>query len=312
MPEIETDVLVIGAGMAGLTAAARAAISGRSVVVVEKSAAIGGSAQFAGYAWTAPSHDVMDEVNPDGDPALRRALVDGFSDGIDWIRSLGVDCTDAVTVLRYGTGHQFDTNRYIDECRRRIRSHGGELHTSAETLSLLTLDSGVVGARVRLSDGTECEIRWITGSYVEGAAAIDKFDLAQRRGGRCGIAESLDEFAYLPEEWGYDGAAIADQIRALNAAGPDAQPPRRYDSKPLDEGPYYLVEACPALTFPFHGIRIDEHGRVLDATGGTISGLFAAGSDTGGLYNRAYTGGIAPALVFGLAAADFTAPVSTC
>lgn len=136
---------------------------------------------------------------------------------------------------------------------------------------------------------------WITGSYVEGAAAIDKFDLAQRRGGRCGIAESLDEFAYLPEEWGYDGAAIADQIRALNAAGPDAQPPRRYDSKPLDEGPYYLVEACPALTFPFHGIRIDEHGRVLDATGGTISGLFAAGSDTGGLYNRAYTGGIAPA-----------------
>ncbi len=87
--------------------------------------------------------------------------------------------------------------------------------------------------------------------------------------------------------------------------------------KPLDEGPYYLVEACPALTFPFHGIRIDEHGRVLDATGGTISGLFAAGSDTGGLYNRAYTGGIAPALVFGLAAADravadLTAPVSTC
>ena len=62
----------------------------------------------------------MDEVNPDGDPALRRALVDGFSDGIDWIRSLGVDCADAVTVLRYGTGHQFDTNRYIDECRRRI------------------------------------------------------------------------------------------------------------------------------------------------------------------------------------------------
>ncbi|MFC9552018.1 FAD-dependent oxidoreductase [Rhodococcus sp. NPDC056960] len=442
MPEIETDVLVIGAGMAGLTAAARAATRGRSVVVVEKSAAIGGSAQFAGYAWTAPSHEVMDEVNPDGDPVLRRALVDGFSDGIDWIRSLGVDCADAVTVLRYGTGHQFDTNHYIDECRRRIRSHGGELHSSAETLALLTSDGGVVGARVRLSDGTECEIRaqatilatggfqansalaaahihpaasemqlrsnpasagdglrlaesvgaatgtdrsgfyghlvptgvrfrdpsdfvalslyysehallfnldnrrftdetvgdhlttmdlleqpesrgllvadarvyreWITGSYVEGAAALDKFDLAQRRGGRCGIAENLDEFAYLPEEWGYDGAAIANQIRSLHASGTDGQPPRRFDPAPLDEGPYYLVEACPALTFPFHGIRIDEHGRVLDAAGGTISGLFAAGSDTGGLYNRAYAGGIAPALVFGLAAADHTAPVSTC
>jgi len=447
MPGIDTDLLVIGAGMAGLTAAARAVAGGRSVVVVEKSATIGGSAQFAGYAWTAPSHEVMEEVNPNGDPALRRALVDRFADGIAWIRSLGIECADAVTVLRYGTGHQFDTNGYIDECRRRIRDHGGELYMSAETLSLLTREGGVIGARVRLATGEECEIRshatilatggfqaspelsgehihpaatemqlrsnptsagdglrlaeavgaasgtdqsgfyghliptgvrfrdtadfvalslyysehallfnldnrrftdetvgdhlttmdlleqpesrgllvadarvyreWITGSYVEGAAALDKFDLAQRRGGRCGIAENLDEFAYLPEEWGYDGAAIADQIRALDAAGPDSQPPRRYDSQALDEGPYYIVEACPALTFPFHGIRIDEHGRVLNAKGETISGLFAAGSDTGGLYNRAYTGGIAPALVFGLAAADravadLTPPVSTC
>ncbi|REE73665.1 succinate dehydrogenase/fumarate reductase flavoprotein subunit [Rhodococcus wratislaviensis] len=447
MPGIDTDLLVIGAGMAGLTAAARAVAGGRSVVVVEKSATIGGSAQFAGYAWTAPSHEVMEEVNPNGDPALRRALVDRFADGIAWIRSLGIECADAVTVLRYGTGHQFDTNGYIDECRRRIRDHGGELYMSAETLSLLTQDGGVIGARVRLATGEECEIRshatilatggfqaspelsgehihpaatemqlrsnptsagdglrlaeavgaasgtdrsgfyghliptgvrfrdtadfvalslyysehallfnldnrrftdetvgdhlttmdlleqpesrgllvadarvyreWITGSYVEGAAALDKFDLAQRRGGRCGIAENLDEFAYLPEEWGYDGAAIADQIRALDAAGPDSQPPRRYDSQALDEGPYYIVEACPALTFPFHGIRIDEHGGVLNAKGDTISGLFAAGSDTGGLYNRAYTGGIAPALVFGLAAADravadLTPPVSTC
>ena len=145
---------------------------------------------------------------------------------------------------------------------------------------------------------------WITGSYVEGAVAIDKFDLAHRRGGRCGLAESLDGFADLPEEWGYDGIAIAEQIRAVNAAGPNVQPPRTHDSTPLDRGPYYVVEVGPALTFPFHGIRIDPRGRVLAATGGTIAGLFAAGSDAGGLYDRAYCGGIAPAVVFGLAAAD--------
>ncbi|PBC35531.1 cytochrome C [Rhodococcus sp. ACS1] len=433
MPGIDTDVLVIGAGMAGLTAAARTLSRSGSVIVVEKSATVGGSAQFAGYAWTASSHEVMDEVNPNGDPALRRALVDGFTPGIEWIRSLGVDCADAVTVLRYGTGHQLDTNQYIDECRKRLRA-GGELLTGTSTVGLLTEDGAVVGARIRLADGTERKIRaratilatggfqanpeaaskhihpaasamqlrsnpisagdglrlaeavgaatgkhrsgfyghliptgvrfrdpsdfvalslyysehallfnldnrrftdetvgdhlttmalleqpesrgllvadervhrdWITGSYVEGAVAIDKFDLAQRRGGRCGFAESLDDFAYLPEEWGYDGAAIAEQIREINAAGSAVQPPRSYDAEPLDRGPYYVIEACPALTFPFHGVRIDENGRVLAAAGGTIEGLFAAGSDTGGLYNHAYTGGIAPALVFGLAAAD--------
>ena len=40
----ETDLLVIGGGMAGLTAAARAATSGRHVVVVEVSGEVGGSA----------------------------------------------------------------------------------------------------------------------------------------------------------------------------------------------------------------------------------------------------------------------------
>ena len=37
--------------------------------------------------------------------------------------------------------------------------------------------------------------------------------------------------------------------------------------------------------------------------GEPIPGLLAAGSDTGGLYVRAYAGGIASALVFGLTAA---------
>ena len=433
MQEIHTDVLIIGAGMAGLTAAVRSLSRGSSVVVVEKSTTVGGSARFAGYAWTTPSHKAMDEVNPHGEPELRRALVDGFAGGIAWIRSLGVECADPVTVLRYGTGHEFDTNQYIDECRRRIRAEG-ELLTHTDTLALLTENGTVTGARVRLPDGAEREIRspatilatggfqanpemvdehihpnasamalrsnptsvgdglrlaetvgaatgkdrsgfyghlvptgvclrdpadfvalslyysehallfnlenrrftdetvgdhlstmdlldqpesrgllvadervyrdWITGSYVEGAVAIDKFDLAHRRGGRCGLAESLDGFADLPEEWGYDGIAIAEQIRAVNAAGPNVQPPRTHDSTPLDRGPYYVVEVGPALTFPFHGIRIDPRGRVLAATGGTIAGLFAAGSDAGGLYDRAYCGGIAPAVVFGLAAAD--------
>ncbi|MCX0273093.1 FAD-binding protein [Nocardia zapadnayensis] len=436
MRTIDTDVLVIGAGMAGLTAAARSLDRGRSVVVVEKADAVGGSARYAGYAWTAPTRAVMDEVNPGGDPALRHALVDGFPAALAWIRALGVQCGDPVPVLRYGIGHQFDTNQYIDECRRRITA-AAQLFTGTETVRLLTDGEAVSGARVHRPDGTELEIcctavvlatggfqadaglvaenihpqapamqlrsnpasagdglrlatgvgaaagtpnsgfyghlvptrvpfrgpadfvalslyysehallfnldnrRFtdetlgdhltamqlldqpeargllvadervyrdrVLGSYVEGAVAVDKFDLTRRREGRCGIAETLDDFAYLPEEWGYDGAAIAEQIRAVNAAGDTVAPTRTYDAQPLDRGPYYIIETCPALTFPFHGIRIDAAARVLSTTGDPIDGLYAAGSDTGGLYDNAYAGGIAPALVFGLAAADTAA-----
>ncbi|MGW5381148.1 FAD-dependent oxidoreductase [Nocardia sp. NPDC003963] len=436
MRTIETDVLVIGAGMAGLTAAARALDHGRSVVVVEKADAVGGSARYAGYAWTAPTRAVMDEVNPDGDPALRHALVDGFSDAVAWIRALGVHCGEPVPVLRYGIGHQFDTNQYIDECRRRITA-GGRLFTGTETVELLTRGAAVAGARVRRKDGTDIAIHSaavvlatggfqadpdlvaahihpqapdmplrsnpastgdglrlagsagaatgtphsgfyghlvptgvpfrdpadfvalslyysehallfnldnrrftdetigdhltamrlleqpeargllvadervyrerVLGSYVEGAVAVDKFDLTRRRAGRCGTADTLDDFAYLPAEWGYDGVAIAEQIAAVNSAGDAIRPTRTHDAQPLDRGPYYIIETCPALTFPFHGIRIDPAGRVRSAVGGPVEGLFAAGSDIGGLYDHAYAGGIAPALVFGLAAADTAA-----
>lgn len=96
MPDHQTvDLLVIGAGMAGLTAGARAVRNGLSVVVVEIGDDVGGSARYAGYAWTTPSHEVMEQQNPGGDPSLKRALVDRFQEGIAWIRSTGVEAKDA-------------------------------------------------------------------------------------------------------------------------------------------------------------------------------------------------------------------------
>ncbi|WP_377325489.1 FAD-binding protein [Pimelobacter simplex] len=440
---VETDLLVIGGGMAGLTAAARAAHDGLRVVVVEVGADVGGSARFAGYAWTAPSHEVMDAVNPRGDAALRHALVDRFADGIDWIRSVGVEAQEPVTLLGFGRGHQFDTNQYVDRCRQLVLAAGGEVRLRTETSRLLTEDGRVVGAAVTGPDGS-AEVRarstllatgglqgdpellrthvhplagdlqlranphsagtgyrlatevgaatgpddagfyghlvpsgvafadpsdfvdlslyysehallfnltnerftdetlgdhlttmalleqpearglliadarvhreWIVASYVEGAVALDKFAIANRRGGRVGLAEMLDELAYLPEEWGYDGAAIKAAIDAYHrtiGAGGTPEPGRRNDPSPIDEGPWYVVECVPAVTFTFHGIRIDDQARVLGTDGRPVPGLLCAGSDSGGLYHRAYAGGLAPALVFGLAAAATAASALT-
>lgn len=437
------ELLIIGAGMAGLTAGARAVRSGLSVVVVETSADVGGSARFAGYVWTAPSHEIMEQHNPRGDRALKRALVDRFDEGVSWIRSVGVEVGDAQRVLSFGRGHRFDTHHYLDTCRRLILDGGGRILHATRTEHLLTERGAVVGARLRSPDGTSRRVGalatllatggfqgdpalrtvhvhphadrmqlrsnahsqgggyrlatgvgaatghadagfyghlvpsrvpftdpvdfvdlslyysehallfnlrnerfvdetpgdhltamalldqpesrglliadarvfrdWIVGSYVDGAVAVDKFALASKRGGRAGLAEDLDELAFLPEEWGYRGDAIRDGVRRFNervATGRATTPGRELDRLPLDEPPYYVIETVPAITFPFHGVRVDDQARVLAGDGKPMAGLLAAGSDTGGLWHRAYAGGIASALVFGLAAADTAAALA--
>jgi succinate dehydrogenase/fumarate reductase flavoprotein subunit len=441
----DVDLLVVGGGMAGLTAAAAAATRGARVMVVEKGDHVGGSAVHAGFAWTAPSVEVLREQNPGGDPDLGAALVTGFPGGVEWIRSLGVDCRPPVTILRFGRGHQFDTGHYLARCERRVVERDGAVLTRAQPTSLHVTGGAVTGADVRLPDGSVRRVaarwtllatggyqadpdlradlihpnardlalrgnpwssgdglrlgrsagaafgaegagfyghlvpagvplsdpslfvdlalyysehallfnlagerfvdetagdhlttialvaqpeargllvadaaahrNWITQSYVEGAVARDTFALASRRGARCAIAGSLDEFDEMPPEWGYPGARIRAAIEELNAAlerGGDVSPDRRHDRTPLREGPFYVVEAAPAITFTFGGLLVDADARVRSQVrsqdggtvdGGTVPGLLAAGADAGGLYDGAYAGGLAAALVFGLAAA---------
>jgi succinate dehydrogenase/fumarate reductase flavoprotein subunit len=430
---LDTDLLVIGGGMAGLTAAARAASRGLRVTVVERAAAPGGSTLYAGFLWTAPDAAAMAELNPHGDPELVAAVLAGFPDAVAFVRELDVPCGDAVTILRHGRGHAIDTALYVDACRRIVQESGALLTGTRTAKLVVDAHGAVAGAELQLPDGTgrtvtaratllatggfqadpdlraqlvhprarDIELRsnpwsrgdglrlaaevgaattdagagfyghlvpagvrlddpalfvdlalyysehallydlagsrfvdetvgdhlttmalldrpeargllvtdarghreWITGSYVEGGPATDKFALARRKGARCVVADDPDDFRAMPPEWGYDGDRIAADL-AAQAGGAVTAPPRRFDPRPLDEPPYYVVEVAPAITFPFTGIRVDTRGRVLGTAGGAVPGLYAAGSDIGGLYVGAYAGGLAPAAVLGLAVAD--------
>ncbi|MFF4732142.1 FAD-dependent oxidoreductase [Streptomyces mirabilis] len=425
------DLLVIGGGMAGLSAAARVAHEGGSVVLVERAERPGGSARLAGFVWTAPTLDELRRVNPDGDPELAQALLEGFAEGVAWIGSLGVECRPLVPVLGFGRGHQIDTNHYLDTCERLVRDRGGEVLTGTETRTLVTEDGVVKGAQCVLPDGSvrridaawtllatggfqgdpvlraehvhdqarDIELRanphsrggglalglaagaafgkkdagfyghlmpagvslsdparfvdlalyysehallfdltgerfvdetvgdhlttmallerpgargllvadarvhreWISASYVEGIPGVDKFQLCHRAGARSAVAESLEDFAWMPEEWGYPGARIRDRVEEFNSAmrgGGETVPGRLLDRQPLDEPPFYVIEAAPAITFSFGGLLIDAEAHALSADGRrTVPGLLVAGADAGGLYRRAYAGGLAPALV---------------
>jgi succinate dehydrogenase/fumarate reductase flavoprotein subunit len=192
-----------------------------------------------------------------------------------------------------------DEKRFVDET---VGDHltTMELLRQPEARGLLIHD-----ARVR--------DEWILRSYVEGIRPVDTFDEAYKRGARAAVAEDLDELLYLPEEWGYDGAAVRQALLDFNrqCADGSVQPPRQFDAEPLVTPPYFVVETVPAITFTFGGLRIDADARVLGENDRPIPGLFAAGADAGGLYVRAYAGGLAAALVFGLRAAQTAAETAT-
>ena len=88
IPTLETDVLVCGAGIAGLTAARTAQEAGARVVVLEKGPETGGSsAVSAGIVWTARDLAGWLSVQPGGDPTLGKAQVTTYPEAIEWLRS---------------------------------------------------------------------------------------------------------------------------------------------------------------------------------------------------------------------------------
>lgn len=149
----EADLLVIGAGMGGLTAAYYAAAQGASVVVVEKAPEVGGSAALSGaHLWTAPTYEVLREQCPSGDAELGRAFVEHFPETVEWVRSSGVQFSEPLDVL-FGRGYRFDILTYFERAVRTVEAAGGWVLRSTFVDHLLTDGDRVTGARVRDADG---------------------------------------------------------------------------------------------------------------------------------------------------------------
>ena len=140
------DLLVLGGGMAGLSAAAWSVRQGRSVLLVEKGE-LGGSALNAGFIWTAPSLEVLREAIPDGDPRLAERLIEDFEPAVEWVRSLDVECQPAVTVLRFGRGHQTSLLNYLRACELIVRDDPRSEIVLGGTAKRLLVEDGEVRGR---------------------------------------------------------------------------------------------------------------------------------------------------------------------
>jgi succinate dehydrogenase/fumarate reductase flavoprotein subunit len=119
------DLVVAGAGMAGLVAAAEARRLGASPVVFEKLDQPGGSMRLSsGVVWRHRELDRFQSECPGGDPLLQRLLFERLDEDLRWLESLGPPVVARTTGNEQTTGVRFDPERMtaaLAEAARDVR-----------------------------------------------------------------------------------------------------------------------------------------------------------------------------------------------
>jgi succinate dehydrogenase/fumarate reductase flavoprotein subunit len=162
------DLLVVGGGVAGMAAAAHAAARGARVTVLEKTERLGGSgALSAGIVWTAPDEETFRRVCADGDPALGRALVEGFDEAVERARGAGVAVSERWTgQMGFGVAHRVEIQALLERWRQTVVAAGGRIELGAAARELvLEEDGGVRGARVADSEIEAGAVLLATGGF---------------------------------------------------------------------------------------------------------------------------------------------------
>jgi fumarate reductase flavoprotein subunit len=324
---------VLGAGMAGLVAAARARELGVPVKVLEKGHRPGGSMILSsGVVWRYVDFDEFRRQCPDGDPALQRLVWERLDDALGWLERLGAPVVAADTERPFTTGRRFDPRALTDALVRaagEVRPRAGNRLLIGEPLIVATggypvrlarekallvranrwsEGDGIDLAVARGADRSECDEFY--GRAMPGPVPEAQFvAAAQLYGRRARRVNDLGE-EFFPGEpsWSENDLvqAIARQpggrawyeidAEALRLPEVAGRLPYAQETEPLPGGGL-RVRVHAAVTHTYGGVKIDERARAAD-------GIWAAGVDAGGISNGGYASGLAQALVLGLVAAE--------
>lgn len=164
----EADVIVIGAGGAGLTAAITAAENGMDVIVLEKMPMAGGNTLISGGEYAAPENwvqekegledssdlfyqDIIKGGDEESDPALARILADKALEGAKWLKEevgmifedymlfFGGHSVERSLVPKNATGYEM-----VHKLTEKLKETESPLHLNTKAMELMVDETGRV------------------------------------------------------------------------------------------------------------------------------------------------------------------------
>jgi succinate dehydrogenase/fumarate reductase flavoprotein subunit len=142
------DVVVVGAGMAGLCASIAALESGARVLTIDKGSRVGGSMVLAGglvWAFDAVAH--LDEHMPSGNRLLQELVICDLPDSLAWLEGHGPDLAPSQAHKTFGRGRRLAPTELAPLLARRVAELGGRIQLRTGLIGLTGDAAGINGVR---------------------------------------------------------------------------------------------------------------------------------------------------------------------
>lgn len=180
--DVSTDIVVIGGGGAGLTAAIEAKENDADVILVEKNAFVGGNTNLATGGLNAAEtkyqsengiedsaelffEDTMKGGKNKNNPELVKILTEKSAETVDWLTEKGVDLTDvgvaggaSVERIHRPTGGAAIGAHLVETLEKKAKELGVDIRVSTKAIEILNDKGKATGIKVEDENGNPYNI----------------------------------------------------------------------------------------------------------------------------------------------------------
>ncbi|MDU6340277.1 MAG: flavocytochrome c [Clostridium sp.] len=234
--EKTADVIVVGAGGAGLAAAVSASQNGASVIVIEKMPSVGGNTIISGSGYNAVDPKRQEPLGIEdsielhytqtyeggdklGNPDLIRTLVENAYPALEWLESLGMEYTDnLITVLGglFPRGHKpvkpLGTG-YVDAYMNYINSNDVEVMVETKAEELIIEDGIVTGVIALGANGNKVTLNANNGVILTTGGFGANVEMRQEYNKKWPTLDETIKTTNAPGATG-DGLIMAEAVNA--------------------------------------------------------------------------------------------------
>lgn len=203
--ELTADVIIVGGGGAGLSAAVAATDEGASVIVIEKMGILGGNTSVCGGIYNTPDPELQEPAGIEdsvelyvkqtleggdnlGNPELVQTLCENAYDGLKWIEGMGMKFEDKIiqgagslyprthqSVDPLGTGFINAYMKTLDE-----RADKCKIFTDTKGEELILDGNKVIGVKASNKDGSDLTLHANKGVILSTGGFAGNVELRQK------------------------------------------------------------------------------------------------------------------------------------